>query len=148
MYAFFNSTIERGDGIFSANALERAERVDNYHAMNPGPVLALASEEVKSIRRFLQEQMDQKEKALAADTSKDDPAFQAWLQQDLNSEALVKAIQEKTLVHLPFDEVKEGKTPNAANRSHPGQLGGLKLVEGKMGKELHALALNTSAPKD
>lgn len=138
MYAFFNSTIERGDGIFSANALERAERIDNYHAMNPGPVLALASEEVKSIRRFLQEQMDQKEKALAADASKDDPAFQAWLQQDLNSEELVKAIQEKTLVHLPFDEVKEGKTPNAGNRSHPGQLGGLKLVEGKVGKALRS----------
>lgn len=138
MYAFFNSTIERGDGIFSANALERAERVDNYHAMNPGPVLPLASEEVKAIRTFLQEQIQSKEKDLTAHTSANDPGFKAWLEQDFSTNELVKTIQDKTLVHLPFDKAMDGKTPNQAQRSHPGQLGGLKLVEGKIGKALRS----------
>lgn len=138
MYAFFNSTIERGDGIFSANALERAERVDNYHAMNPGPVLPLASEEVNAIRSFLQKEIESKEKDLLAHSSPNDPAYTAWLKNDKRPAILEETVQDKTLVHLPFDEQREGKTPNLARGSHPGQLGGLKLVEGKMGQALRS----------
>ncbi|MEZ5038896.1 MAG: DUF1553 domain-containing protein [Saprospiraceae bacterium] len=138
LYAFFNSTIERGDGIFSTNAVERAEPVDNFHAMNPGPVLPLPNEEVAAIRTFLQKEIKEKEAEVERLERSRQTAFDAWKKNAYPSHDFEKTILTKALVQLPFDEVQDNKTPNLASQDHPGKMGGLTLVAGKSGQAIQS----------
>ena len=138
IYAFFNSTIERGDAVFAANALEQSKPIPNYYAMNSGPVLPLPSEEVAAIRSFLQKEITSKMDSLADLTQQRRANFEEWKNKDFPSHDFTAVIREKKLVHLPFDAMQNGVTQNLANPQHPGKASGLKLVPGKYGQSIES----------
>ena len=64
LFSFFNSTVERGDAIFSYNAIENGQGITNKESMNAGPVLALPDTEVAAVREFLLKEIDSKREDL------------------------------------------------------------------------------------
>lgn len=140
LFAFFNSTDERGDGIFGANALETTKPVPHKYSMNPGPVLPLLDDEVAEIRKFLQNEIQAGEAALEQLSQANRPDFEQWLQEQAKPEDLPAALARKMTADLPFDEEKDNQTPNLAAPQRPGKLNRLRLVEGKIGQALESSA--------
>ncbi|MEM9829975.1 MAG: DUF1553 domain-containing protein [Bacteroidota bacterium] len=108
-FSFFNSTIERGDGIFAFNAIENGQKVSNELAMNAGPVLALPDAETRKIREYLLDQINQKQTDLNKLTKQNTDAVQQWQSQQTNASALEQAVRQTTVTHLTFDQMADGK---------------------------------------
>ena len=135
LFGFFNSTIERGDGIFSNNAIEYGQMVSNEQSMNSGPVLAMPDPEVAEIHQFLLEQIQQKQDSLLYLTKKNTSGFQEWLKQNPSSQTMEKAVKKATRSHLTFDDMADGKTTDLTPGSKAATYwGDVQPVEGKIGK--------------
>ncbi len=135
LFAFFNSTIERGDGIFSLNAIEKGDRVPNKYSMNAGPVLALPNEEVAQIRRYLLQEIIAKQDAIRTLEDSNSDTFRQWMASQKSSSALVSAVKNATVTHLTFDDMAGGVTSDLGPGNHKAKYGGsIKAVPGYRGK--------------
>ncbi len=110
MFAFFNSTVERGDGIFSLNAIENGQMVPNRYSMNAGPVLALPSKEVAAIHEYLEQEIEQQAQTIADEKKSNQAMYRHWKDGQTNANTLKKAIDESTVSHLTFDDMRNGST--------------------------------------
>ena len=141
LFSFFNSTIERGDGIFSENSIEYGQMVTNKHSMNAGPVLALADEKVLQVREMLLQEIQKKEQHLQKAYTANSGAFQAWAKKNRNTNVFSHAIERSTVSHLTFDQMEGGKsvdlTPGAKLPTYWGDIRG---EQGKWGGALRSAA--------
>ncbi|MEM9723490.1 MAG: DUF1549 domain-containing protein, partial [Bacteroidota bacterium] len=103
LFSFFNSTIERGDGIFSENSIEYGQMVSNKHSMNAGPVLALADEKVVQIREMLLQEIQEKQEDLQAAYHSNTDRFEEWTLTHPRTEVFEQAVEQATVSHLTFD---------------------------------------------
>ncbi|MEM7655699.1 MAG: DUF1553 domain-containing protein [Bacteroidota bacterium] len=139
LFSFFNSTVERGDGIFAFNAVENGQMVSNELSMNAGPVLALPSEEVQEIRAYLLQQIDQTQDSLSSLAQNNSEALEAWKSQQRTSQALEQAIQASTVTHLTFDQMANGKDRDLVRSNEvPSYWGEVKPVSGKFGQAVRS----------
>ena len=139
LFGFFNSTVERGDGIFGFNAIENGQEVPNELAMNAGPVLALPDEETKKIRSFLLEKIDQQERALNQLSQLNSQSLQHWKSDLDNAHALEEAIDQSTLTYLTFDNMAEGQDRDAvAGNDAPSYWGEISIAKGVSGKSVRS----------
>ena len=90
LFSFFNSTVERGDGIFAYNSIENGQMIPNRLAMNSGPVLPLMDEEVESIRDFLLQQINSKQDSIQTLAASNQTAYQEWLLKQKDASALTE----------------------------------------------------------
>ena len=134
LFAYFNSTAERGDGIFSLNAIENGQMVSNKFSMNAGPVLPLLDPEVEAIRKYLLEEITSKQQALTQAVSSNETNFHKWAKQ-ATAEELAKEIDQATMNHLTFDDMKDGHVTDQAKGAGPVvYYGNIEPVVGKFGK--------------
>lgn len=141
LFGFFNSTIERGDAIFSHNAIENGEMIPHKIAMNSGPVLPLPSPAVAEIRQFLLNQIRQKTDSLTQLTAANTAAFEAWREQPHTAKVLSRAVQQATVAHLTFDDMANGKTTDQVRGATQATYwGSIESVPGKQGKALKSNA--------
>ncbi|MEM6700162.1 MAG: DUF1549 domain-containing protein, partial [Bacteroidota bacterium] len=137
LFSFFNSTIERGDGIFAFNAVENGQMVSNELSMNAGPVLPLPNEEVAEIRDFLLKEIAQKQEEISNLSQSNEEVFKEWYAQKPTPADLEQAIKKATVTHLTFDDMADGTASDlVASNSKPKYWGGIAAVEGKKGKAL------------
>lgn len=135
LFSFFNSTVERGDGIFSYNAIENGTQgISNAQSMNSGPVLALPPKEVQEVRHFLLEKIEKKQDSIKELLKHNDQASKAWISRQSNASALKAAIEASTVSHLSFDDMASGKTtdhtPGSKKATYYGKI---KSAPGKLG---------------
>ncbi|MEM1328494.1 MAG: DUF1553 domain-containing protein [Bacteroidota bacterium] len=140
LFAFFNSTIERGDGIFGYNSVENGQMISNKLSMNAGPVLAMPDEEVAAIREFLLKEIDEKQLAINQLGQNNQTAFNEWKAQHSPTD-LQQAIDRATVSHLTFDDLANGTTTDlVADNTKPTYWGKIQAAEGKHGKALKSNA--------
>lgn len=141
LFAFFNSTVERGDGIFSLNSIENGQKVPNRYSMNAGPVLAIPSEEVSAIYEFLQKEIGRQTMAIHQKTQSNTKALIAWMEDQVDAAALIEAVKQSTVSHLTFDDMQDGSTsdltPGAASAKY---YGGIDSGTGVRGKAICSVA--------
>ena len=89
LFSFFNSNIERGDAIFSLNAIENGQNVPNKYSMNAGPVLPLMDSEAMAIREYLKERIEKKKESII-DLDRNNNVFKIWLEKNANAKDLQK----------------------------------------------------------
>jgi len=136
LYGFFNSTIERGDAIFSGNSIENGNRVANEYSMNAGPVMPLPDENIADIRNFLLEEVEEKSSEIKAKTEqKKEDAIQ-WAATSPTTKTLKQTVDEATMVHLSFDNVNGETVKDHAKGSKQAKIFGHQVVEGKKGKAI------------
>jgi hypothetical protein len=142
LFAFFNSTVERGDAIFAYNAVENGQRVPNALSMSAGPVLPLPSEEVADIRAFLQRQITSREQQLEALPAAPQAGFREWQQTRPGPEQLSRTLREAAVTDLSFDAANLGALRDAANPGQPVVAwGDIQLTAaGRHGKALRSAA--------
>ncbi len=141
LFGFFNSTIERGDGIFSLNAIEKGDRIPNKYSMNAGPVLALPSAEVEEIRDYLLQEIETKEREIKDHAAKNESAFKKWLSMTTTSQPMKSAIKESTVSHLTFDDMANGTTSDLTPGSKAAKYSGsIAAVPGYRGKAVQSNA--------
>ena len=141
LFSFFNSVIERGDGIFSYNSIENGQQVSNEMSMNAGPVLPLPNEEVKAIRAFLLKQIAEKQGILKTSAKNNLTDFQQWANQQPNVKELEKTVQQATVSHLTFDKMGNGKDIDLIKSNKtPTYNGDISAVKGKFGQALRSEA--------
>ncbi|MBX2877951.1 MAG: DUF1553 domain-containing protein [Saprospiraceae bacterium] len=139
LFSFFNSTIERGDGIFSANAIEYGQGVSNFESMNSGPVLALPDPEVAAIRDFLLQQISSKQDSIRKYRSGNLEAAKQWAGQQKNAQELEDRVRAATVSHLTFDDMEEGTTSDLAKGNKAATFwGGITAVEGRYGRAIRS----------
>ena len=139
LFSFFNSTEERGDAIFSENAVEYGQEVSNLNSMNAGPVLALPSEEVKKVRNSLLRQIEQKQTAIEEMEQSNRAAFQSWLSKQNQANVLDRVVKKNTLSHLTFDDMANGKArDNVPGVPKASYYGNISAVPGKIGKAVRS----------
>lgn len=139
LFSFFNSTIERGDAIFSENAVEYGQEVSNKNSMNAGPVLALPTKELTQIRESLLRQIDQKQADIKGLEKANKPAFEAWLAKQRNANRLEQAVKKSTLSHITFDDMANGKASDKVSKAKKANYyGSIKAVLGKKGKAIRS----------
>jgi hypothetical protein len=139
LFSFFNSTVERGDGIFSLNSIEKGQMVPNKYSMNAGPVLALPDEKTAAIRAYLLQQIDEKQDTIAIKAKQNSDQFNQWRAAQKNSNALVDAIKKSTVSHLPFDDMKDTTTTDLTPGAKKATFGGsISAVEGYRGKAIRS----------
>ncbi len=135
LFGFFNSTVERGDGIFSLNAIENSGGVPNELAMNAGPVLALPDEETEEIRAYLLTQIGEKQEAIKDYTNKNQQQFEQWLPLQKNASSLVREVEKATVSHLTFDDMEDGQatdlTPESNKATYWGEIRSVPGIRGK-----------------
>lgn len=133
LFSFFNSVVERGDGIFGYNAIENGQMIPNVLSMNAGPVLALADTRVDSIRNYLLSEIKAKEDILVGMTANNTDHFRNW-QSRAQVADLQQAIMRATTSHLTFDGMKEGTDIDKVKGNKPprftGKIGAIKGVKG------------------
>ncbi len=140
-FSFFNSTVERGDGIFGFNAIENGQKIPHELAMNSGPVMALPNQETKKIREYLLEQIDQKEDELNKLAQKNTDAVQQWQSKLTSATALEQAVRQSTVTHLTFDQMANGKDQDAVRgNAEPTYSGDITSAEGIKGKAIRSNA--------
>ncbi len=126
LFSFFNSTIERGDGIFGLNAIENGQRVPNKLSMNSGPVLALTESKISEIRDFLLKQIDNREDNIQHLKIRNEASFVQWRDQQKDASALIGAVEKSTVSHLTFDDMADGfsmdLTPGARKAIYNGEI--------------------------
>lgn len=139
LFSFFNSTVERGDGIFSLNAIENGQKISNQYSMNAGPVLPLPDPEVAAIRTFLLARIQEKQDSVQQWAQANESAFRRWQGQQKDASALIRAVDKATVSHLTFDDMANGKatdlTPGADKATYGGNIG---PVPGKKGQALRS----------
>ena len=139
LFSFFNSTVERGDGIFSLNAIEYGQKVSNFMSMNSGPVLPLAEPKVAEIRDFLLKQIEEKQQSIQQLSSANNKGYSDWLNRQTNVKTLTEAVKKATVSHLTFDDMANGKatdlTPGAKKATYYGKIA---PVPGKKGLGLQS----------
>ncbi len=141
LFGFFNSTIERGDGIFSSNAIEYGQMVPNKYSMNAGPVLAMPDPEVEKHRNFLLEQINKKQDSIRELARNNEVGFDQWVEQQANATSLIDAVQSATVSHLSFDHMAEGKGRDVvAGNKTPTYWGSITSVPGKIGQAIRSNA--------
>ena len=134
LFGFFNSTVERGDGIFSLNAIENGQMVPNKYAMNAGPVLPLMDQETQELRKYLEKEIEKEEDVLIKSQANNDAGFQQWL-RSANGTDLVTAVEGATMTYLTFDDMGNGRTTDQAKGAGPVSYNGkIGPVPGKYGK--------------
>lgn len=139
LFGFFNSTIERGDGIFSQNAIEYGQMVSNEYSMNAGPVLALPDPEVKAIRNYLLDRIEQKQDSIKQMASHNDQDFEDWKNRQGNAQALIDAVDRSTINHLTFDHMADGTDLDlVADNENPEYWGEIRPVPGKIGQAVRS----------
>ncbi len=139
LFSFFNSTIERGDGIFAFNAVENGQKVSNALSMNAGPVIALPSEETAAIRQFLLKQIEGKQDSLRQRTQNNSNSFQQWQAQQKDATPLLKAVKKATVTYLTFDDMADGKSADLAANATPAQYNGsISAVPGFKGQAVRS----------
>ncbi len=136
LYAFFNSTIERGDAIFSGNSIENGNRIPNKYSMNAGPVMPLPSEEVAEIRAYLLEEIDAKASEIESQLRAKKAEALAWAASRPSHTTLKNVVKEATMVDLRFDSVADETVKDHAKGSKPARIFGHNQVEGKIGKAI------------
>jgi hypothetical protein len=138
LFGFFNSTIERGDGIFSLNAIENGQMVPHKYAMNAGPVLPLLDQETEEIRKYLEQQINQGQERISTRTSNNDQGFQKWLKSASASD-LENAVTQATMTYLTFDDMQNGATTDRARGAGPVTYWGkIEPVPGKYGNGIRS----------
>ena len=142
LFAFFNSTVERGDGIFGYNAVENGQRVPNVLSMSAGPVLALPSEEVAAIRDFLQTEIAAGAARLDSLRRHRADAFAAWQRTRPGPAVLQRELRAAAVTDLDFDAPELTALTDAANPGQPVVTwGDIALVsEGRHGQSLRSAA--------
>ena len=95
LFSFFNSNIERGDAIFSLNAIENGQNVPNKYSMNAGPVLPLMDSEAMAIREYLKERIEKKKESIIDLDRNNNSAFKIWLEKNANAKDLQKSIKRQ-----------------------------------------------------
>ena len=144
LFGFFNSTVERGDGIFSNNSIEYGQMVSNKFSMNSGPVLALPNKDVADIREFLLQNIDKKQDSLQQLARLNTEGFNEWAEKRIADKALEKAIDQSTVSHLTFEKMGNGKDVDLTKgNSKPRYWGSIKPDSGKIGQ---ALVSNAHGP--
>ena len=134
LFSFFNSTIERGDGIFSNNAIEKGQLVANELSMNSGPVLPILDEKVTEIRNFLLKQIDEKQAHIQKLTAANQKEFIQWAGRAKGGQTLEKAVDKSTLMHLTFEEMANGKHFDSYHTKPGRYWGSIEPTQGKIGK--------------
>ncbi len=139
LFGFFNSTIERGDGIFAYNAVENGQMVSNELSMNSGPVLALPDGETKKIREFLLKQISEQKEKLDRIAGQNDQSQEQWRMRQSGSQALSNAVETATVTYLNFDYMTDGQDRDlAAGRDAPRYYGGISSAAGVAGKAIRS----------
>ncbi len=139
LFGFFNSTIERGDGIFSNNAIEYGQMVSNEQSMNAGPVLALPDPEVDAIRNYLLERIDEKQDSIMEMEERNSENVESWRKKQSNISTLAQAVNQSTVSHLTFDHMANGKDKDLiASNDSPTYWGEIRPVEGKIGQAVRS----------
>ena len=134
LFGFFNSTVERGDGIFSLNAIEYGQMVPNKHSMNAGPVLPLLDQEARELRKYLEQQIDQEKKNLSTAEANNGAGFKGWLSRASGHE-LTNAVAKATMTHLTFEDMANGGATDQAPGAGPVTYWGkIEPVPGKYGQ--------------
>jgi len=136
LYGFFNSTIERGDAIFSGNSIENGNRIANKYAMNAGPVMPLPDENIAKIRNFLLAEIDTKSSEIKLKTKNKKQDADKWASTLLSTNTLKQVVEEATMVNLSFDNATDKTIKDLAKGSKPAKYYGHQLVEGKIGKAI------------
>ena len=137
LFGFFNSTVERGDGIFSANSIEYGQMVPNEFSMNAGPVLALADEKVAKIREQLLEDINKKQREVTQLEKTNSEAYGSWRKKQRDARVLKEVVEKATVNHLTFEKMKHGKsTDKAKGTQSPTYWGDIEGRPGKMGQAL------------
>lgn len=104
-FAFFNSTHEMGTAVYGPGQV-------------PGPSLLLTSEKQDSILAFLERSISLETEKLASLKTRENPAYNHWLEKADQIPAELAGLANKGLVaHLPFDQFeaqdpKNSQTPN------------------------------------
>ena len=133
LFGFFNSTVERGDGIFSLNAIENGQMVSNKYSMNAGPVLPLLDSEAQELRKYLEEQIEQRELDLKKSKSTNDAGFRKWLPRATGNH-LSTAVEKATMTLLTFEDMRNGRATDQAHGAGPVTYNGnIEPVPGKYG---------------
>jgi hypothetical protein len=139
LFGFFNSTVERGDGIFSLNSIENGQMVSNEQSMNAGPVLALPNQETKEIREYLLEQIDSKAESLQQLAQQNSMAVQKWQARQQSAQVLKRVVNAATVTYLTFDRMADGKDQDLApGASAPSYGGNISVAEGIKGKAVRS----------
>ena len=137
LFSFFNSTIERGDGIFSYNSIEKGQRVPNVQSMNAGPVLALPGEKIAEMRAFLLKQAEQKSKDISNIAASNADRFEQWMNQGNKEKTLKEVVDQSTVSFLTFDVMNNGQSVDlSAGNRQPKFWGSIKGAEGIKGGAL------------
>ena len=134
LFGFFNSTVERGDGIFSLNAIENGQMVPNKYAMNAGPVLPLMDRETQELKKYLEKEIEKEKEGLLKSQASNDTGFQQWLSSAKGAD-LVTAVDRATMTYLTFDDMGNGRTTDQARGAGPVTYNGkIGPVPGKYGQ--------------
>jgi hypothetical protein len=137
LFSFFNSTVERGDGIFSHNAIENGNDVPPELSMNAGPVMPVPSDEsILKIREFLLSEIENKSSLIKEKEKNDTGAVKQWLISNPSTNSLEKAVGLATVVHLTFDESANGVSKDLAKGSKNATYYGQEFEPGKKGLAL------------
>jgi len=136
LFSFFNSTVERGDAIFSYNSIENGNDVPPELSMNSGPVMPVPNDEsVAKIHEFLLKEIEN----IASEIEKKEREkgdFNAWLNTKPTLNGFEKVVDDATMVHLTFDESSNGISKDFAKGSKPAKYYGQEFVSGKSGLAL------------
>ncbi|MEM9326858.1 MAG: DUF1549 domain-containing protein, partial [Bacteroidota bacterium] len=140
LFSFFNSTIERGDGIFSNNAIENGQMVPNKYSMSSGPVVPLLEEEAQDLRDYLLTQIEEGAEHIDQQARANEEQFQAWM-ANVSGTSPAAIVKRNSLIHLTFDNLRDGKAYDELPRNGPARYwGGISTAEGKMGQAVVSAA--------
>lgn len=140
LFGFFNSTVERGDGIFSQNAIEKGNMVPNYYSMNAGPVLALPDKEVADIRDFLLEEISREEVTMQTMAEENQSTYLDW-SANVEAALLEDLVAEATVTDLKFDQMKDGLDTDAVRgNDRPSYWGDIRTDAGVHGNAVVSAA--------
>ena len=137
LFGFFNSTNERGDGIFSLNAIEYGQEVSNYFSMNAGPVLPLVDDKVQEIRDYIEEEIDQNVDRLSTETQQNESRFFDWLSRQKDHRMLSDILLNSTVSWFDFEGADKGKVKGLTSSSGTATyMGEVHVGSGQSGRGL------------
>lgn len=139
LFGFFNSTIERGDGIFSENAVEFGQMVSNRNSMNAGPVLPLPDEKIAAIHSSLLRQIEEKQAEIQQIEQSNRDQVESWAATQKSPNILQQAVDQSTLTYLQFEDMADGKMSDSRRgRKKATYWGAIKPVPGKIGQAIRS----------
>ncbi len=141
LFSFFNSTVERGDGIFAYNSIENGQMVPNKLSMNAGPVLPLPDDEVAAVREYLLKSIAEQQDSIEIIAETNINTFQEWVNQQNEASILSDVVDKATVAHLTFDDMANGQATDLAQGNATATYwGDVKAVPGKKGKAISSHA--------